>query len=197
MAGGADADGVPEARAGWRRGRRGACRPRPPARPARRPPRGRRSTCSRRPGRPAPAARARVTVGSNMANCSSRLRLRLRWAKVSVALPKIAMWRQPSSSARSRPRSLGTSTGRSLPVSPPLRDESSARRRRPAAGPMRVHEAGGLDDRQPGREQPADELGLGLHRDDALLVLQAVARDRPRRCDAVTALRQRRRTLGA
>ena len=30
-----------------------------------------------------------------MANCSSRLRLRLRWAKVSVALPKIAMCRQP------------------------------------------------------------------------------------------------------
>ena len=38
-----------------------------------------------------------------MANCSSRLRLRLRCAKVSVADPKIAMCRHPSSSARSRP----------------------------------------------------------------------------------------------
>ncbi len=65
-----------------------------------------------------PASRARTTVGSNIANCSSRLRLRLRCAKVSVALPKIAMWRQPSSRARSSPRSFGTSTGSSLPASP-------------------------------------------------------------------------------
>ena len=42
--------------------------------------------------------------------------------------------------------------------------------------PLGVHEAGGLDDGQAGGEQAPDELGLRLDRDDALLVLQAVAR---------------------
>ena len=42
--------------------------------------------------------------------------------------------------------------------------------------PARVDEGGGLDDRQPGGQQPPHELLLHLHRDDALLVLQAVAR---------------------
>ena len=41
--------------------------------------------------------------------------------------------------------------------------------------PLRVHEAGRLDDGQPGSEQALDELGLRLDRDDAVLVLQAVA----------------------
>ena len=41
--------------------------------------------------------------------------------------------------------------------------------------PLRVHERGRLDDRQSGGEQPADELGLGLDRDEALLVLESVA----------------------
>ena len=65
-----------------------------------------------------------------------------------MALPKIATWRQPSSSARSRPRSLGTSTGRSPRVSP-----SSSKRVHQVGGvgqlghPLRVHEAGRLDDR--------------------------------------------------
>ena len=40
---------------------------------------------------PQPAFRARATTGSNIANCSSRLRLRLRWANVSVAQPNTAM----------------------------------------------------------------------------------------------------------
>ncbi len=42
--------------------------------------------------------------------------------------------------------------------------------------PLRVDEAGGLDDRQPGRDQPADELCLDVGRHQRLLVLQAVAR---------------------
>ena len=102
--------------------------------------------------------------------------MRLRCAKVSVALPKIAMWRQPSSSARSRPRSLGTSTGRSRAASPGPRSSVHQLGRVGELGdPPRVHEAGRLDDRQAGGEQALDELGLGLDRDDALLVLQAVA----------------------
>ena len=42
--------------------------------------------------------------------------------------------------------------------------------------PLRVHEAGRLDDRQPRGGEPVDELDLGGGRDQALLVLQAVAR---------------------
>src|SRR6478672_3476806 len=42
--------------------------------------------------------------------------------------------------------------------------------------PPGVHEAGRLDDREPGRQEPFDELGLDLGRDQGLLVLQAVAR---------------------
>ena len=41
--------------------------------------------------------------------------------------------------------------------------------------PLRVHEGGGLDDRQAGLDQTVDELGLRADRYDALLVLQAVA----------------------
>ena len=41
--------------------------------------------------------------------------------------------------------------------------------------PPRVHEAGRLDDRQPGGEQPADELRLDLDGHQRRLVLQAVA----------------------
>ena len=47
--------------------------------------------------------------------------------------------------------------------------------------PPRRDEAGQLDGAQPGVEQPPDELRLDLDRDDRRLVLQAVARDRPRR----------------
>ena len=42
--------------------------------------------------------------------------------------------------------------------------------------PLRVHEAGRLDDRQPGGDQPAYELRLDVGGHDRLLVLQAVAR---------------------
>ncbi len=42
--------------------------------------------------------------------------------------------------------------------------------------PGRRHEAGGLHRRVPGRQQAPDELGLHLDVDDALLVLQPVAR---------------------
>ena len=42
--------------------------------------------------------------------------------------------------------------------------------------PLRVHEGGRLDDRQPGGEQPAYELLLDVDGDERLLVLQAVAR---------------------
>ena len=104
------------------------------------------------------------------------LRFRLRWAKVSVALPKIAMWRQPSRAPGPGPRSLGTSTGRSLALAPraaaiswlgvgelghPPAGARSWWPRRPAG---------------PRRASAADELGLDSTRDDALLVLQPVAR---------------------
>ena len=42
--------------------------------------------------------------------------------------------------------------------------------------PLRVDEAGGLDDGEPRRHQPPDELGLDLGRHQRLLVLQAVPR---------------------
>ena len=42
--------------------------------------------------------------------------------------------------------------------------------------PLGVHEAGRLDDRQPGGDQPPDELDLDLDGDDGLLVLEPVAR---------------------
>ena len=41
--------------------------------------------------------------------------------------------------------------------------------------PLRVHERRRLDDRQPGVEQPRDQLGLDLGRDQGGLVLQPVA----------------------
>ena len=73
-----------------------------------------------------PAARARATTGSNIANCPSRDELRFFCAKVSVALAKIAMWLTPASRARSRPRSLGTRTGRGVRPSSGSRATSSA-----------------------------------------------------------------------
>ena len=66
-----------------------------------------------------PSASARFTTGSNMAYCSVTERLRFLRANVSVADPKIAMASRPSSSARSRPRSLGTRAGRRRPVASP------------------------------------------------------------------------------
>ncbi len=59
------------------------------------------------PGR----TRARDTTGANISIEAATDRFRLRWAKDSVALPKIAMSVTPRARARSRPRSLGTSTG--------------------------------------------------------------------------------------
>ena len=58
-----------------------------------------------------PSARARLTTGANISSDAATDRLRLRWAKVSVALPKTAISEVPHSRARSRPRSLGTRTG--------------------------------------------------------------------------------------
>ncbi len=57
-------------------------------------------------------------VGANISNWDSRVRLRFFSAKVSVADAKTATWRIPSLTARSRPRSLGTSTGSSRARSP-------------------------------------------------------------------------------
>src|SRR5262245_33770366 len=73
-----------------------------------------------------PSARARMTTGSNMAYCSSRPRLRLRRANDSVALPKIAMCVTPAATARSRPRSFGTSTGSGVGPARSSRSTSSA-----------------------------------------------------------------------
>ena len=87
-----------------------------PARPAPRPPTGRRSTST---GSRARAARrpwpARLTTGANASRACTRPRLRLRCENVSVALAKTATSRTPSASARSSPRSFGTSTGKRTP----------------------------------------------------------------------------------
>ena len=101
--------------------------------------------------------------------------MRLRCAKVSVALPKIAMWRQPSSSARSRPRSLGTSTGRSWPASPESLHQLARRRRAgaPTSG------ARSWSPRRPAaRRRAAARMNSALASTGtiAVLVLQPVAR---------------------
>ena len=58
-----------------------------------------------------PRSRAPATTGANISSASAIVRFRLRRAKVSVALAKIAISVTPASSARSSPRALGTSTG--------------------------------------------------------------------------------------
>ena len=121
-----------------------------------------------------PSASARATVGSNIANCSSSERLRLRRAKVSVALPKIAMCRTPLASARSRPRSLGTSTG--IGVGRCGRPGRAAPRRRRAGAPT----WGGRSWSPPRpaarrRRSRSTSSTLTSSGDDRLLVLQPVA----------------------
>ena len=101
--------------------------------------------------------------------------MRFFCAKVSVALPKIAMCRHAE---LQRPVEAALVGHQHRAVAGPASPEQ--RHQLGGVGelghPLRVHEAGRLDDRQPGGEQAADELGLDLGRDQRLLVLQAVAR---------------------
>ena len=121
-------------------------------------------------------ARARATTGANISIDSATVRLRFLRAKVSVALPKMAMCADPGSSARSRPRSLGTRTGRRGPRPTSPRSASTSRGVGELRHPGRRDERRRLDRLEPGGGQSADELRLHGGRDDGLLVLQTVAR---------------------
>ena len=68
-----------------------------------------------------------------MASASSTVRLRLAFAKDSVALAKTATRRAPSARARSRPRSFGTRTGRCDARADRAPAGTAARRRRVGA----------------------------------------------------------------
>ncbi len=100
--------------------------------------------------------------------------MRFLRAKVSVALPKIATCREPEREGPVEAALVGHQHGEVDAVGAQARHQllGVGQLRHPA----RVHEAGRLDDRQPGGEEPAYELLLDLDGHQGLLVLQAVAR---------------------
>ena len=122
-----------------------------------------------------PSWRAAATTGANISSDSSTVRLRLRRAKVSVALANTAMSRTPAGLGPLQPGAgwePGPDSGR-LGCGPSSGNSSSAS---PSCGTqLGRHEAGGLDRRSPAATSRAMNSALVAVGTHGRLVLQAVA----------------------
>ena len=176
VAGGAHPDGVAEAELACSPGRAAARRRRPPGRPAPALPR---VAEAHRDVRPHSHAAARAPAHDRL----EHRELTRRASRFEVALGEGLGGAGEDRDRRRRPRRApGPARARWAPAPgrrTPARRSSRASSSSASAScghPLRVDEAGGLDDGQARGGQPVDELRLDRGRNDRLLVLQPVPR---------------------